>query len=430
MSYTLAQQLEPLAVDFEVLHKKYHPMLSLVNELIGVIPNCDPILEIWPTGFRTYNLLVPNFLDLPNSLWKGESLKQLMGLAMYTSSRAAECSYCSAHTCSFALRRGLDPRVISGERKLTKVEEAVVALANGMSKIPAKVTKKQYITLASYISHQEIEKIVLSISLMGFLNKFMDAVGVQLEEESLEDVGELLSSTGWTPGKHMKKDLNLSEIATKPIKKDNFWTYLRILKYAPKAIFIEKQWTRGVPNSSKEAMTYLEKHTGYSFPILENIQHKRVVKTLTAVLRDNLNEEISILGLRAKHLASLVYHIAINNEVLAKEAEIIITRLYPNIVGFTLEKVKEIANAPTPIDIPSCKTILSDLITNTSLTQEEAVAVLFTRAMSNSPAEVNKIVLVAITPNLQPESTIELGVWISIQQLLHRLNSYYQIAIN
>ncbi len=427
MGYTLAQQLEPLAIDFETLHKKYHPMLSLVNELIGVIPNCDPILEIWPTGFRTYNLLVPNLLDLPNSLWKGESLKQLMGLAMYTSSRTAECPYCSAHTCSFALRRGLDPKVISGEQKKTKVEEAVAALAEGMSKIPSQLTRKHYTDLTSYISEEEIEKIILSVGLMGFLNKFMDAVGIQLEKESLQDVGELLSSAGWKPGKHVKNDLDFSEILSKPIKKDSVWTYLRIIKHAPKAILMEKRWTKGVPDNYLQARVYLEKHTGYAFPILENIKNKRITKTVTAVLKDNLNPITSQLGIRVKHLASLVYHTAVNNIVLAKEAEVIIKELTPDIDVTTIEKIKKIGVQSTPTDVSFCKKMLADLIA-INLTKEEAAAVLLARAISNSPAEVNTTILEEVTTHMRPESTVELGVWISIQQLLHRLSSYYEVV--
>ncbi len=430
MSYTLAQQLKPLAVNFEVLHKKYRPMLSLVNELIGVIPNADPILEIWPTGFRTYNLLVPNLLDLPHSLWKGDSLKQLMGLAMYASSRVAECSYCSAHTCSFALRRGLDPKLISGEHKRTKVEEAVVALAEGMSKIPSQINKHHYTSLTSYLSESEIEKIALSVGLMGFLNKFMDALGIELETESIQDVGKLLSSTGWDPGKHVKNEINFSEILSKPIKKDSFWTYLNILRYAPRAILMEKRWTKGVPDNYLQTKDYLEKYTGYTFPILENIKSKRVVKTLTAVLKDNLNPVTSHLEPRVKHITSLVYYTAINNEELTTEAASILAKLAPEIDTVTIEKIKTIGEGSTPIDISSCKSLLLDLITNTCLTQEEAVAIIFARAISNSPAEINKTILVAITPNIEPESTIALGVWISILQLLHRLNSFYEVARN
>lgn len=115
---TLYNYLKPYQVDFEKLHQEYQPMLKLVKELIGVVPNCDPVLEIWPIGFRTYNLFVPNFLNLPHSLFGKKKLKGMMGLAMYNSSRAAECMYCSAHCCSYALRRGLSEDAILGDRTL------------------------------------------------------------------------------------------------------------------------------------------------------------------------------------------------------------------------------------------------------------------------------------------------------------------------
>ena len=40
-------------------------MLEMVRQLIGVVPDCDRYLEIWPTGFRTYNLIVPQFPEYP-----------------------------------------------------------------------------------------------------------------------------------------------------------------------------------------------------------------------------------------------------------------------------------------------------------------------------------------------------------------------------
>ncbi|AXT59005.1 hypothetical protein D1816_01105 [Aquimarina sp. AD10] len=427
MIYTLAQQLEPLAIDFEVLQKKYSPMLSLVNELIGVIPNADPIMEIWPTGFRTYNLLVPNLLNLPHSLWKNKPLKALKGLAMYTSSRVAECQYCSAHTCSFALRRGLDPEVISGKRKYTVLENAIVELAKGISEVPVKITKKELILLNTHISKEEIEEIVLSVALMGFLNKFMDAVGIELENSSLKDVGKLLSATGWHPGKHRRDEIDFDGLISSPIQKDNFWTYLRILKFAPKAVLLEKKWTKGVPDNYTQSALYLKKHTGYTFPILEKIKSKRVIKALTTVLKDNLDPVKSELGIRVKYLTSLVYFITINNITLAKEAEVIVTRLTPEIGLMTLDKVKNIAKQCTPKESKVCKSILSDFEENTCLTKEEAAAVILAKAMSTSPAEVNKTILIEITPYMKPESAIELGIWISIQQLFHRLQTYYQI---
>jgi hypothetical protein len=129
---TLAQQLQPSALDFALLEANYRPMLRLVRELIGVVPNCDPLLEIWPIGFRTYNLLVPNCLNLPFSIFGWGVDKAILGLAMYASSRAAACAYCSAHTCSFALRRGATTASLVGTR--SPREAAVVAVAEAISR--------------------------------------------------------------------------------------------------------------------------------------------------------------------------------------------------------------------------------------------------------------------------------------------------------
>ncbi len=135
---TLLKLVKPGAVPFEVLHERYGGLLELVRTLIGVVPNCDPYLEIWPPAFRTYNVLVPNFLNLPFTVWGIGAPKELLGLAMYAASRTAGCMYCSAHTCSFALRRGAAPDKVAGAggedlSGLSAPERAAVAVARALS---------------------------------------------------------------------------------------------------------------------------------------------------------------------------------------------------------------------------------------------------------------------------------------------------------
>src|SRR5688572_10436579 len=196
MAQTLAERLKPASIDWSSLHKNYNPLLNLVRELIGIVPNCDPILEIWPPGFRTYNFLVPNMFNLPNTIFGSTSFKASMGLAMYASSKTA-CAYCTAHACSFALRRGARTEAIGGSR--TAKEEAVVKLAEGLAQIPCTLTLADVQTVNQYFTPTETEWLVFSISMMGFLNKFMNAVGVELEQEAINDTAELLAKTGWQP---------------------------------------------------------------------------------------------------------------------------------------------------------------------------------------------------------------------------------------
>ena len=110
MNETLARELAPHAIPAERLPADHRPILGMLSELLGVVPNCYPVLAIWPTGLRTFNVLVPNLLNLPFALVGQGAPKDLVGLALYASSQAAGCSYCIAHHCSWALRRGRRPR--------------------------------------------------------------------------------------------------------------------------------------------------------------------------------------------------------------------------------------------------------------------------------------------------------------------------------
>jgi alkylhydroperoxidase family enzyme len=423
MTKTLYADLKSASIDFKTLHKNYHPLLSLVKQLIGVVPNCDPVLEIWPTGFRTYNLLVPGLLNLPNTIFGGTKLKSAMGLAMYSSSKAAQCPYCTAHCCSFALRRGLIADAIDGNR--TPREQAVVAFAEAISQVPAKLTLEECKVLADYFSNEEVVSILFAISLMGFLNKFMNGMGVELEQEAITDVGNLLSRNGWSPGLHFNGQLN--NIKGIPPKKDNLLTYLRIVRQAPGAISLEKKWTNGVPNNNPAASEFLEKLAGYPFPILKHITRKRVVVTLTTVLRDNLDEDSSEIGLPAKCFSAYVFAQIISNDELKKEAKVIAKHFVPGITDNVFEKLDKIAGMPIPNDANQAHELIKHLLEIPDFSEREAAVIILTMAAAPSPTIVNDTVIEVVIHRLSPPGIIELMVWLSIQQLLHRLSTYYSM---
>ncbi len=423
MPKTLYADLKSVSIDFETLHKNYHPLLSLVKELIGLIPNCDPILEIWPTGFRTYNLLVPGLLNLPNTIFGGIKLKSAMGLAMYSSSRAAECPYCTAHCCSFALRRGLMAEAIDGNR--TPREQAVVSFAEAISQVPAKLTLEECKMLADYFSSEEVDSIVFAISLMGFLNKFMNGTGVELELEAITDVGNLLTRNGWSPGLHFGGQLN--NIKSILPKKDNLTTYLRIIRQAPGAISLEKKWTRDVPASNPAAGEFLQKLTGHSFPILNHITRKRVILTLTTVLRDNLDEDSSEIGLPTKCLSAYVFAHIVSNDELKKETKAITKHFAPEMGDNVFEKLDQIALMPIPNDAKEAQELIKQLLGIPNFSEREASVIILTMAASPSPTIVNDTVIDVVTHRLSPPGIIELMVWLSVQQLLHRLSIYYSV---
>lgn len=439
---TLAQKIEPASIGFDELERDYRPLLKLVEQLIGFVPNCDPILEIWPAGFRSYNLLVPNLLNLPVSLVGQGAPKDLVGLAMYVSSRAAECMYCSAHSCTFALRRGTTPEALVGN--YSPIEAAVARVAEGISSVPADITRADVDELESYLSTDDIEWIVLAAAMMGFLNKFMDTMGIELEASPIGDVEDLIGPTGWKVGKHGWNSEEIDEFdmsegrplrprrsarSTNPedgngalpahlaVPQDSLGTYLRVIRQAPGALRKERQWTKGMASRIAPALLTLETDVGHSFPILASLHHNRAVRAIATVLRDNLDPERSALGLRAKCMVGLVYARVVGNEVLTSEAIQLALTLVPDLDHPLLTAVGRFATAP-----PETATLPS------GLTSVEAAAVMLAKVASPSPSQVNEISIESAGGTLSAAQIVETVVWLSVQQLLNRLYVFYDAS--
>jgi len=110
---------QPHLISMEEISARGHSsLLSLTQHMIGIQPICDSVLTLWPPSFDCYNILLPNSLNFPEVLVLGGVVPgsvvdiKLISLAMYASSRANECAYCTSHCCSFAMRRGVDPTIL------------------------------------------------------------------------------------------------------------------------------------------------------------------------------------------------------------------------------------------------------------------------------------------------------------------------------
>jgi alkylhydroperoxidase family enzyme len=413
---TLARSLRPAAVDFSRLRQEHEPLLQIVRLLIGVVPNCDPILAIWPAGFRTYNLLVPNLLNLPFSVLGFGPPAVTLGLSLCAASRAAQCAYCTAHTCSFSLRRGAPREKLAG--LLTPSERAAVAAGEALAKVPCAFTPEHRRELRRHFSAANAERLVLGIAMMGFLNKFMDAVGVDLEEASVEEAGAVLQPTGWTPGKHeVSADRPADpELQARPSGADTLWTKLTLLRHVPAAIRIDRSCTRGVPASWPAVGSYLKAATGHDFPVLAKLRSRRAARAIATVLRDNLDATDSPLGLPVKTLAGLVYATVVGNETLAREARALAAQQNPHLDETHLDTIAAFAAEESGTS--------NTLETLPGIPREAAVALLLAKAISPSPAQVPPDLVAQVSETLSPEAQVELVVWVAVQQMLHRLGSY------
>jgi alkylhydroperoxidase family enzyme len=390
MNATLLPLLERDAVSIETLQRRYGRLLGLVRSLIGVVPNCSSYLEIWPVGFRTFNVMVPNLLNLPILLWGLGAPRQIVGLAMYSASRTAQCAYCSAHACSFTLRRGAPPASIIGalDGATEPGARAAVAVGRALSCVPAAITDDERGDLEAHFPAAHVEWIVLAVAMMGFLNKFMDAVGVELEAEIAGGVNALIAPTGWNPGKHFAG----AAPQAPPPRADSLGTKLGVLRFAPAAMLLDRKWTAAVPSSWPEVGEFLRLATGHDFPVLSRLTHRRAIRAIAVMLRDNFDPGTSVIGLPLKGRLGHVYAEVVGDTALAREVEKLSERF--------------------PVSVEDSRT---------------EAALQLARAASSSPAQIDTDVVEACRRSrLGAAATIEIVLWLSVLQMLHRLSAYYR----
>ena len=416
MNETLARALAPHARGLDELNETHKPVLAMVRELIGVVPDCYPVLDIWPTALRTYNVLVPNLLNLPGALVGQGAPKDLVGVAMYAASRAAGCPYCIAHHCSYAIRRGVNPDAMFGQPN--PAEAAVSDLGAALGSVPTTVTPDHIRAVEAHLSPGEVEWVALAIGLGGFLNKFMDALGIELEDAALNDVRALLQPTGWRPpgAEAVNSEATLDTSGDIPV--DTLGTYLRVIRQAPGAARLDRGWTRGVSGRIGPTLLMLEEEVGYGFPFLASLSSTRAVRALATALRDNLDGRRSHVGLETKLLAGLVYAGHVGSQTLVDECTLLFEALVPDPNPWLMAAVRRFATSPTDeAEIPP------------GLSTEAAASLLLARAAAPSPTDVSEITVAVTQPGLEPEAIVEIMSWLSLLQALHRLYSFNEARI-
>ena len=84
----------------------------------------------------------------------------------------------------------------------TDAERAVFDFAIAASSVPNGVTDEHAENLRKYWEEGEIVEILGVIALFGYLNRWSDSMGTQLEDPAADDGEKYLSKKGWNRGKH------------------------------------------------------------------------------------------------------------------------------------------------------------------------------------------------------------------------------------
>ena len=184
-------------------NKETQEMAQFYEETLGFTPNS--LFTMMRRPRIAYAFLEMNKAVMENKGRVTSALKRQVG---YLSSMTTGCRYCEAHTIRAAVRYG------SEEDKLrniwdyktygafTDAERAAYDLAIAASTVPNGVDDAISENMRKYWDEGEIVEILGVVALFGYLNRWNDSMGTQLEEPAADSAKDYLGVKGWTKGKH------------------------------------------------------------------------------------------------------------------------------------------------------------------------------------------------------------------------------------
>ena len=178
-------------------------LILFYEETLGFCPNSIKTMHHRPR--IAYAFIEMNKAVMEN---KGRVTSSLKRMIAYISSNAAGCRYCQAHAIRAAERYGAEKEQLENiweyktHSAFTDAERAALDFAFAASIIPNSVDDAIAENLRSYWDEGEIVEIAGVVALFGYLNRWNDSMGTEIETGAVQSGKKLLSKKGWNSGKH------------------------------------------------------------------------------------------------------------------------------------------------------------------------------------------------------------------------------------
>ena len=188
-------RIDPPADD--ALSDEQRQGFAMAEAFMGFLPNSSVDMAHWPELASTFGPFAANILS------GGELSQSLKNMIAAVASNAAGCRYCSAHTTHQAARAGGDAEKIAKVWEyqtsdlFTDAERAALDLALAGGQVPNAATDAHFAELKKHYSNKQIVEIVSVIALFGFLNRWNDTMGTELEEEPLDFAKATFAARDW-----------------------------------------------------------------------------------------------------------------------------------------------------------------------------------------------------------------------------------------
>ena len=183
--------------------KQAKEMATFYDETLGFTPNSLFTMMHRPR-------IAKAFLEMNQAVMenKGSITSSMKREIAYLSSMTTGCRYCEAHAIRAAERYGSSQERLENiweyksNAAFSESDRAMFDLAIAASQVPNGVSEEIKARAKKFFSDGEIVEILGVVALFGYLNRWNDSMGTELENPAVKSAEEILGARGWEVGKH------------------------------------------------------------------------------------------------------------------------------------------------------------------------------------------------------------------------------------
>ncbi|MDC3260457.1 carboxymuconolactone decarboxylase family protein [Winogradskyella sp.] len=190
----------PLSPEHDLETKE---LAEFFNETLGFCPNSVLTMQRRPAISKAFINL--NKAVMANEGRVNSALKRMIA---WVSSNSTGCRYCQAHAIRAAERYGAEQEQLDNiweyrtHPAFSEAERAALDFSLQASMVPNAVDAKIKERLCKHWDEGEIVEMLGVISLFGYLNRWNDSMGTNIEEGAVESGNQYLGKYGFEVGKH------------------------------------------------------------------------------------------------------------------------------------------------------------------------------------------------------------------------------------
>ena len=178
-------------------------MAAFYDETLGFTPNSLFTMMHRPR-------IAKAFLEMNQAVMenKGSITSSMKREIAYLSSMTTGCRYCEAHAIRAAERYGSSKERLENiweyksNAAFSESDRAMFDLAIAASQVPNGVSEEIKARAKKFFSDGEIVEILGVVALFGYLNRWNDSMGTELENPAVKSAEKILKARGWEVGKH------------------------------------------------------------------------------------------------------------------------------------------------------------------------------------------------------------------------------------